>query len=435
MNVEDRRPRLSVVTAVLVFLAARVALLIVRDPFFDELFTVWMARQSFSQIIPLLLNDSGPPLYYFLARFDSVTALRCLSLLFACAQFVLVARFSWTAALLLAVYPPAALFAVDARAYALCGLFVTAGVLARQPYLKALSFVLAAYSHYYGVLFFPLPLAGEGALKGRVRAFLLALVLFIPGFYLASRQPIAATAWVHEPWYASLVNLSFAGRYPEALFKPAPWILVIVSLVLLVISTVGDRARPFDYAQGRRALAAGETPALLAVVVPIVLAIAFQLAGRPVYFPMRFEAVIAGPLVLLLANARLRIVIPLTVIGAFVIAAGAIDHYRRPPDPYREAAMVLKRNAKPADTIVATGYLYLETVAALERPVIAWPAEQALHPGWRATGGNPAELPQGTFLWIGERGAPELVRLQGVRSVQPLFTNERAMIALTRPLH
>jgi len=444
MNVEDRRPRLSVVTAVLVFLAARVAILIVRDPFFDELFTVWMARQPFSRIIPLLLNDSGPPLYYFLARFDSVTALRCLSLLFACAQFVLVARFSWTAALLLAVYPPAALFAVDARAYALCGLFVTAGVLARQPYLKAVSFVLAAYSHYYGVLFFPLPLAGEGALKGRVRAFLLTLVLFIPGFYMASQQPAAATAWVDEPLYAPLVNLSFAGRYPEALFTPAPLVLVIVSLVLLVISAAESgrlarsrrASRPAtDGDRARRALAAGETPALLAVLVPIVLAIAFQLAGRPVYFPMRFEAVLAGPLVLLLANARPRFVIPLTLIGAYVITAGAIDHYRRPPDPYREAALVLKRNAKPVDTIVATGYLYLETVVALERSVIAWPAEQALHPGWRATSGDLSELPKGTFLWIGERGAPELHRLRGVRSVQPLFTNERAMIALTRPLN
>lgn len=421
MNVEDRRPRLSVVTAVIVFLAARLALLIVREPFFDELFSVWMARQPFSQIIPNLLNDSGPPLYYFLARFDSVMALRCLSLAFACAQFVIVARYSWISALILALYPPAALFAVDARAYALCGLFVTAGVIAMRKQkldLAAVMFVLAAYSHYYGVLFFPLPLAGEGGAKRRVRAVLLEAILFIPGFIMAFNQPWAATAWNREPIWAPLVNLSAAGRYPEALFTPAPWIVVAIALVLLFIA-----------AEWKLASAAP-------VFVPIILAIVFQLAGRHVYFPMRFEAVLAGPIALWLWRARPRFAIPLALIGAYVIASGTFDHARRPPDPYREAALIVARSVKPTETIVATGYLYLETVVALDRDVIAWPKEQALHPGWRATvTPNPAELPKGPFIWIGERGAPELRSLTGVRSVRPLFTNQRTIIGLTRPLH
>jgi hypothetical protein len=171
------------------------------------------------------------------------------------------------------------------------------------------------------------------------------------------------------------------------------------------------------------------------VLVPIVLAISLQLAGRPVYFPMRFEAVLAGPVVLWLWKARGRFVLPLALVGAYVIAVGTFDHFRRPPDSYREAAMVLKRNMQPTDTIVATGYCYLESVVALDRPVIAWPAEQAIHPGWRATGGDVAALPKIPFIWVGERGAPELVRLRGVRSIEPLFMNERALIALTRPLH
>ena len=60
----------------LLFLAIRVVLLYAREPFYDELFTLWMARQPASNVLPNLLHDSGPPLYYWLARFDSVVALR-----------------------------------------------------------------------------------------------------------------------------------------------------------------------------------------------------------------------------------------------------------------------------------------------------------------------------------------------------------------------
>ena len=75
-----------------IFLFVRLAILSAREPFFDELFTLWMARQPMSHIVPNLLHDSGPPLYYFMARFHSITALRLLSLMFATVQFAIVAR-------------------------------------------------------------------------------------------------------------------------------------------------------------------------------------------------------------------------------------------------------------------------------------------------------------------------------------------------------
>nr|MDQ3283698.1 hypothetical protein [Acidobacteriota bacterium] len=112
------------------FFLVRLVLLVVREPFFDELFTVWMARRPFGEILPALRLDSGPPLYYFVARLTDVIALRALSLAFATATLIVILtrrslrNVKWSAALLLAVYPPAALFAVDERAYALCGLFV-----------------------------------------------------------------------------------------------------------------------------------------------------------------------------------------------------------------------------------------------------------------------------------------------------------------------
>jgi hypothetical protein len=399
-----------------------------------------MARQPFGQIIPNLLHDSGPPLYYFLARFDSVTALRWMSLGFAAIQFVLVARKTLLGAALLAIYPPAVLLAVDARAYALCALLVTAGVIAlddERPMVAAFLFVLAAYSHYYGVLFFPLLLFPSPGLRppsprargeGRVRAFLVASILFIPGFLLAFHQPAEALKWNREPLFAPFANLSFAGHYPYSLFAAAPIALIVIAMALFAITV----SRPLPSAAS-------------AVLVPLILVIGFHVFGRPVYFPMRFEAVVAGPLALWLGSAlcawprpvRQLLAAGLFLMGSITIALGIADHLGRPLDPYREAALRL-RGTK--ETIVATGYLYLETVVAVKRPVVAWPAEQAQHPGWRAAvPPDPRILPPGPFLWIGERYSPELNILRGVRSLRLLFWNERALVAraegLTPPVH
>src|SRR5205814_5845548 len=112
----------------LLFLAVRVILLFVRPPFFDELYTLWMAGEPLSSIVPHLLHDSGPPLYCFVARFTSVDAVRWMSLAFATIAFALLLRRRWyAAAALLAVFPPAVYYATEARAYALCGLFVAIG--------------------------------------------------------------------------------------------------------------------------------------------------------------------------------------------------------------------------------------------------------------------------------------------------------------------
>ena len=423
----------SLYAIALIFLIARIAILVSRPPFFDELFTLWMARQPVSHIVPNLLHDSGPPLYYFIARFQSITALRLLSLVFATVQFVVVGRRSKLAALLLALYPPAALFAVDARAYALCALFVTIGVLAwdsNRSLLAAFSLALAAHTHYYGVLFFPLLLIRRGRrMASAVLSFLLALLLFLPGLLLALRQPAEAMKWNRESLFAPLTNLSTAGTYAYALFAGAPVAVAVIALIVLIAAV----SRSMRFAP--------------AVLIPLALVFVFHIAGRPVYFPMRFEAVIAGPLMLWAGHSlslwqpswRSTLAIPLMLIGLLSIVIGVVDHRRRPLDPYREAALVLQRNAA-GQPVVATGYCYLEAAVALDRAVIAWPAEQALHPGWRATvSPDPRALPRESFLWIGERYAPELNLLRGVKTVRPLFWNERALVAhatnLTGPVH
>jgi len=419
--------------AVTLFLLVRLALLVAREPFFDELFTVWMAHKPLAQILPALRLDSGPPAYYFLARIPDVIALRVLSLLFATATLLLIltrrslgpGRFF--AAALLAVYPPAVLFAVDARAYAMCGLFVALGAVAvheKRPFLAAGAFLLAAYTHWYGALFLPLVLLAGRPRRRAAGAFIAACILFVPGLWLAVRQPAEATEWLaaQNPLAAAGTFL-FTGQYAEALFASAPLLVSLISGLALVAAV----SRSWTFAPY--------------VLVPLLLAVAVALGGRTVYFPMRFESLIAVPLVLWTGTSlqewtpRVRAILlgVLLVCGGAGTAIGILDHAQRPVDPYREAATVLQRNARPADTVVATGFLYLETVHALgPGRVRAWPAEQATHPGWRIMRPVTDPLPPGAFLWIGERAAPELATLRRPRQATILFANDRAVILRVR---
>src|SRR5437763_1649962 len=132
MNGESRSPFIvhrSSFIVLLLFLSARVPLLFLRQPFYDELFTQWIAAKSFAGILDALRFDSGPPLYYWLLHLigaPTLFAARALSLVFAAAALIVIlgaeklgpSRFA--AAALIAVAPPAVLVSVDARAYALC---------------------------------------------------------------------------------------------------------------------------------------------------------------------------------------------------------------------------------------------------------------------------------------------------------------------------
>jgi hypothetical protein len=449
--------RLGVALIVLIFLALRIALLLVREPFFDELFTAWISGKSFAGIVQALMNDSGPPLYYFVVHalgLHSVFAARVLSLVFSSVSLaLLIADKRYAVAALLAVFPPAVLFAVDARAYAMCAMFVTIGVLAldREKHgTAALAFVLAAYSHYYGVLFFPL-------LLRRPRAFIAAFVAFAPGFWLAFHQPAAATAWIGR-WPS----------WPDALFARPPLALALFGLVLTAIQVAGGRwqvagegrardprpatrdlvndPRPAtrdlvnDPRPATRDLVNGRRPAtrdLVNVAVPIACALLLMLVGRPVYLPMRFESVIASPLMLAITMKPRRIVIgSLALVFLVITYLGILDQAQRPLDDYRAAALWSKRLSGP---LVASGYLYLETIVNARLDAIAFPPEQAVHPGWRTLprpGSAPPDvgsaLPRGPFYWIGERLAPELSILRRTHRIEPLYVNDRAVVALVR---
>lgn len=403
----DRRAAAIVAT----FFALRIPLLQLRAPFYDELFTKWIAGKSFVEIVRALTLDSGPPLYYFLVHVFGHG--RGLSLAFATVALVaLLYEKRYRGALFLAVFPPAVLFAVDARAYALCAMFVAIGLVAidrQRPYMAASAFVLAAYSHYYGVLFFPVVLLGgapawstglgrSSAAEDRLKPVLhfgALLLLFLPGFWLALHQPRAAMAWVGK-----------GVTYPESLFARPPILLLVIIIALLV--AVLRYVNRFTWM----------------TIIPAVLAI-------PVYVPLRLESVIASPLSLWLDESSKRVnkwvFVGLVACCATWSAIGVVEHATRPPDDYRDVAMRVRDAREP---VVASGYLYLETINV--RPAIAFPPEQAQHPGWRVNATSGSSLPSGSFLWVGERGAPEYFIIRQTRVIEPLYSNARAMIARVR---
>jgi hypothetical protein len=396
------------VAAALLFLAVRVAIALTQESFFDELFTVWLARRPFASILSALLHDSGPPLYYFLARIPDVMGERALSIVFASVPMIWLLREKrWMAALLLAVHPAAAIFAATARPYALCGALIALAILLLERERwgwAATAMVAAAYTHFAAAFFLPL-LWGADTRRRRFAVF--AAVAFFPGLFLAFAQPREATAWMQRPDLAGILQpLTFLGENPSLALTLAAFALTCVAV-----------------ARSRRYAAF--------VLLPLALCVTLSLV-RPSLYPLRFASLLAFPLALWIADslprwgrtARIALTTAFIALGLASIATN-LD---TPPNDYREAATALRKNAPANTKIVATGYLYLETVDQLgEERVEAFPPEQALHPGWRAQF-RAAKVPSGSFIWTGERGAPELRTIVEQRRVALLYQNARAMI-------
>jgi len=200
---------------------------------------------------------------------------------------------------------------------------------------------------------------------------------------------------------------------------------VIVALVLILACVAPSTST----AQSERRRVGGAT---WLVIIPVALVFAFSIV-RAVYFPMRFESLIAIPLVLWIARSRRIFAFALAAIGAIVCAIGIADHLHRPPDPYRVAAAAMRDHVR--GPVVASGYLYLESVSAIGADrVEAFPREQGVHPGWRATISRDElrresrALERSAFVWIGERAAPELPVLCESRTCRPLYANAHAII-------
>jgi hypothetical protein len=448
----DRRPSATtlIAAAALVFAATavRLPLLITRSPFFDELFTVWISRKNPSGVLEALRYDSGPPLYYFLTHLWSllfggtVSSLRVVSIIVAALTIAVVFRLAAAvevrigAALVLALWPAHVYFSTEARAYALCALLSGAGAIfldrwraeadRRSLVLGCLSLVGACWTHYYGFLF--LPLLGYFALAARRRrAFVEATVAagvmtltVVPVLLLLREQPDSAMQWLHdqtllETASSILQQLQFAAPYPAALMPPAHLFLRTVS-ILTVASLVGYGAvRSADVRRW-----------LLVTLTPVVALLVLSAAGLRAYFPMRFESVLAVPFAVTLGSALAlldrawlrRAAVAAIAACAAMIWGGAIRAFvAGPADPYREVAELVREKTHTSSLIVASGLSYLELEAQRSGEwsprIVAFPSEQALHPGWRAQADTTvldreaSRLKGEKFIWVGEQGSPE----------------------------
>lgn len=463
------------------FLLLRIFLLLVREPFFDELFTVWISALGFGDQLRALLLDSGPPLYYALVRAvtagdPALMAARIVSL--ACGTALLLAILAYRplgqarviAALLLAVFPPHVWFSAEARSYALCALLVGIALLAldrwlelgtggeRAPDPKALAaaagaLVLAAYSHYYGVLFFPLPFL-LGLTAGRRRALeglgasITAGFLFLPGFHLASRQPGESIAWMAAggegaAWWDPLLHLSFAAPYPRVFVTPPPeWLQFVALAVTVAIVAAGFRSV--------RARRWG-----VMTLVPVAVVVIFTLAGERIWFPMRFESVLAAPLVIWIALSlgslrkpllRGALIVALLLLGfvsswfAFLTAASAA------PTDWRRAASWTRGNVPESVPVFASGYAYLEVLsqrdASWSPRIGGFPREIEQHPGWVQASASIADpalwlgrqgLPAEPFAWIGPVGGWEREALELEYELRPIFRSGQIGVFRAEP--
>jgi hypothetical protein len=452
----------------LLFLAVRGALLLVREPFFDELYTLWISARPLGEQWSALLNDSGPPLYYALVRaftfgHPELTEVRLLSM--AAAGVLLAILFlarslgpaRWIAALLLAVFPAHVYFSTEARSYALAALFAGVAALAVDGWLRGgrrgalavavVAMLLAAWSHYYGVFLFPVPLVAA-AVARRKRAALEGLVAgavagvgFLPGFWLALRQPPEAMHWIslREPFslWEPLLHLSWAAPYPGVFIIPPPLAIQIFALSLTVVAVVAGFRE--------------ERPRIWGAITltPVALAMIFLAAGVAAYYPTRFEAVIAAPLAVWIAlslgamherRVRGALLVCLLVVGAVSSYYAFITAAAKPRDGWREAALHVRGSVPPTVPIVASGYAYLELSAQRSEhwpaSVIPFPASLGNHPGWAVSADERAlsrePLPEAHFVWVGEWESAERRELEKRYAVTVLERLGRVVVAEAR---
>lgn len=403
------RPTLGALLIVVLSLALRAWLLLARPLWFDELFTLWAARQPTHDLVAALRVDSGPPAFYLLEGPFARLADRAS----AGDAWLRVPSFLAGLALLLAARAlprgaPRALFVVlvsgstllnlyaaEARPYALLAALLLALFLLalrgqeRVPRLAATAAVaaLALYTHYLA-LFALAALLGLSAAARRWRSFaalLAGAATFLPWAPVLRTQPAAAVAWIREPLARTAAGMlsSFGGvgripspfqpRVPPALFVAGAVVGAVCWIALLLGS--------------RRDRGARDAAAFVLLVLAGVAAAGFV---RPIVFAGRTEmAVLPVFLWGLAAAPRSRglsvAAVAAAALGLAATAATALHAHEEAESS--AVAASLARVAREGDVVVASASFYLPARLAFERgrlaaPVRALPEELAAHPGW-----------------------------------------------------
>jgi 4-amino-4-deoxy-L-arabinose transferase-like glycosyltransferase len=201
----------------------------------DELFSVWLAKQSFTQFWQVMSHENHPPLYYLMLSGwiklfgSSAFAIRSLSavcgvamvpVLFVACKRLYDIQTAYYVAALAAVLPPFVRYSQEARMYAPVALFATIALIGALLYLQtptkkygllfALGMTLALYTHYFSVFLWAMLvilISGEIWLRKGLKAVgpwslfcALPLLAYLPWLSVFARQykENAATHWVAQ---------------------------------------------------------------------------------------------------------------------------------------------------------------------------------------------------------------------------------------------
>ena len=385
---------------------ARVAALVLRPLWADEIFTLTLARRSVSGILSALRTDSGPPLHYLVSHvlllpfptpgagdvcvrlFSLAASLLHLPLLAALGRRLGRAEAGLVAAALYAVFPLAVLYGVEGRGYVLASLlallaFERALALRERPragtaVALALASAGAVLTHYLAA--FPvaaLALLAVTARPAARRALLLAgtaaVLLVAPWAPVALRQPAASMAWAQGPEFTGALrdfptNLAFGVEPARAATIPLAVLGGALVLSLLI--------------RERRGILSPVSAVLSGSLVLLALA---QLATGALVLPGRTAVVFLPLVALLLACAP-----PGVPLGAGAIATAFLVRActnLAGASPGELLARLLEAPARSGRTIVAAGYWGPELDYRLARlgaagHVVFFPSSVTAHPGW-----------------------------------------------------
>ncbi len=386
-------------------LALRAVSLFRRPLWFDEIFTLWLARQNPSQIVEHLRFDSGPPLYYFfvmpfvrLGETFGVDAVGRMLSFFAVALLFwrVPPRYSGGArfAILLAASPLLFFYSGEARVYSLLAAFsfllflaaIRGQDTADRRMVAALAAGILPWIHYLGALVV-LGSVILCALRRRWTSAALQLAaasLFLLWLPIAAKQPALSLAWNRSPPSAFLhapEALGFWGELPvyfSARKPPAAWLGTAIGLGLLVFSAIAAR-KSRDI---RDALAFSLLPIALVLLASLV---------HPIYYPGRTEMATLPVALWGVARAarRSRIVEGLcaAAVCAGLLAIGRGLLATSATIPYVQTARFLESRARPGDLVVSGDADYLPLRLAKDRGrlaagLVGIPAGIELHPGW-----------------------------------------------------
>lgn len=263
--------RMVAVGAVLLAFLLRAVNLGAQSIWYDEAFSLLLARYGYSEIVARTARDTMPPLYYWLLhlwgtgppadfypRFLSVMAGTCsVALVYAVGKLLVDARTGAVAALFAAVAPFQVFYGQEVRMYALLGLWALLAVFGfllgwqrgsrRGWALYALATALAVYTHALGWL--PsAALFGWGLLTAyrapaRLAPPLLALgtalLAYLPWLtvMLGQARQVLTSFWASPPSFVSpfaSLYLFFEGPFVGYSLFPAVLGLVLVALGLTV---------------------------------------------------------------------------------------------------------------------------------------------------------------------------------------------------------